>query len=768
MLGDFEAFKDLFNQSSISAEALAENLGGVDDAIVNYAKNCKNGELTTNGFTSSIQGMSLSAKAGQIALKGLAIAGNIGLGLLISWGLPKLIELIDNAHTSAKELKEQFEELKQEFSKVESELDSVNSELETTVQRLRELENRDTLTFVEQEEYDNLKRTSAELERQNALLEAQLDLKNREKNEAFVNIMNSEDDSRRSVKKVHENGRAKKNLEGKELVEFWDNETLKQLAKATNRKASAKTQEELDNVQNLIDKYSKKAMEQYDEYAKSAEGISYIPNPSTETDRQVNEWLDYINDFQDRMMIAMGSDNAKTNAFNRIVDNWQFDKTVQELQNLGKQGEVTAEMLDDPKYDEFINKLVLLGVIDSADNLEDIALAFNHIIESAKDDNNIIDPLTITGTVNNINKKLKPALDSLVDTYTTLFSEEGYEWQPINVEEFASIKEQLDSLSEDFGINVPTEDYENFVKILSDSTTTAEQAQQAFDDLASSMINNSNVVQLTDENFNVLKNSLENLGVVNATEVLEELKKIKDEVALAGYDLANMTDEEIQKFLEEQEASEETTQYLIAHLIQKNQLNAKPLDTYNDITALEKECGALKATGDLYEKVAKLKSLYYVAERNRGGSGIYDEIKKTKAEVDALLNSDYQYKFKFDGNEAKDGGGSGGKDAKDTAKTFDWIETLISRIQRNITNLGKLVSATYRNWSTRNNALAQEMAEVNKEINAQMTAYNAYMAEANKVDLDERYKKLVRDGDYSIAYSDNEKLNEKIDLYKEW
>ena len=112
--------------------------------------------------------------------------------------------------------------------------------------------------------------------------------------------------------------------------------------------------------------------------------------------------------------------------------------------------------------------------------------------------------------------------------------------------------------------------------------------------------------------------------------------------------------------------------------------------------------------------------------------------------------------------------GSKSKSTKDTKDTFDWIETKLSRIQRTITNLGKTVSATYKQWSTRNNALAQEMAEVNKEINAQMTAYNAYMAEANKIDLDERYKKLVRDGDYSIAYSDNEKLNEKIDLYKEW
>ncbi len=113
-------------------------------------------------------------------------------------------------------------------------------------------------------------------------------------------------------------------------------------------------------------------------------------------------------------------------------------------------------------------------------------------------------------------------------------------------------------------------------------------------------------------------------------------------------------------------------------------------------------------------------------------------------------------------------GGSSSSSAKDTSKTFDWIETLISRIQRNITNLGKLVSATYRNWSTRNNALAQEMAEVNKEINAQMTAYNAYMEKANSIPLSEGYKALVRSGAYDISTITDEKLQEQISEYEEW
>lgn len=115
LLGDFEAFKDLFNQSSLSAEALAEDLGGVDDSIINYAKSCKNGELTTEGFKSSIKGMSVSAKAGQVALKGLAIAGNMLATLAITAAISFAVKKIDEVIVTTEELKEKVEELTSEY-----------------------------------------------------------------------------------------------------------------------------------------------------------------------------------------------------------------------------------------------------------------------------------------------------------------------------------------------------------------------------------------------------------------------------------------------------------------------------------------------------------------------------------------------------------------------------------------------------------------------------------------------------------------------------
>lgn len=100
--------------------------------------------------------------------------------------------------------------------------------------------------------------------------------------------------------------------------------------------------------------------------------------------------------------------------------------------------------------------------------------------------------------------------------------------------------------------------------------------------------------------------------------------------------------------------------------------------------------------------------------------------------------------------------------------TIDWIETLLSRIQRTITNLGKTVSATYKGWSKRNNALAQEMGEINKEISTQVTAYNTYMAKANSISLPDEYKSLVRNGGFSFSEIKDEALKKNIDLYRQW
>lgn len=118
---------------------------------------------------------------------------------------------------------------------------------------------------------------------------------------------------------------------------------------------------------------------------------------------------------------------------------------------------------------------------------------------------------------------------------------------------------------------------------------------------------------------------------------------------------------------------------------------------------------------------------------------------------------------------SKSGSGSGsGSSQEPQEKDYNWIETLISRVERNITNLGKTVSATYKTWSTRNNALAQELNAVNGEISTQQAAYNKYMQLANSVGLSENYASLVRNGTLDVSTIADDDLNDKIEKYQNY
>lgn len=111
--------------------------------------------------------------------------------------------------------------------------------------------------------------------------------------------------------------------------------------------------------------------------------------------------------------------------------------------------------------------------------------------------------------------------------------------------------------------------------------------------------------------------------------------------------------------------------------------------------------------------------------------------------------------------------GSGGS-SKETKETIDWIETLISRLQRTITNLGKTVSATWKSWTDRNSALKSQISAVTQEINLQANAANKYLSLANSVGLGEGYKSLVRNGTLDISTITDENTIDAIKQYQEY
>ena len=112
---------------------------------------------------------------------------------------------------------------------------------------------------------------------------------------------------------------------------------------------------------------------------------------------------------------------------------------------------------------------------------------------------------------------------------------------------------------------------------------------------------------------------------------------------------------------------------------------------------------------------------------------------------------------------------SSSSDAADEfEETLDWIEIAIDRIERAISRLDLTANSIYKKWSTRNEALADEIGKVNEEINLQQAAYNRYMQEAKSVGLSSSWMKKVQDGKVDIETITDEDLANKIKEYQEW
>lgn len=433
----------------------------------------------------------------------------VGIAAYVKWG------------NTLANTREKLNDLKSECVTITSDIESVNSELETTKQRLDELKGKDTLTFTEKEEYDNLVKQNNELNRQLDLLKLLYKEKSKEGNKLFVQAMEKELDDdlayHTTPTDFDENGEV---VETRVEPGVANNEYHE---KATKRQYIEQQindyQENLDRIahldglyrHNLNDKGYKekrKKLEKENEeilkylqdeqskFATTSEGIEYIDNPKNEDEVKVNEWLDFINDFQDRMAIAMGGDNAKQNAFNRVVDNWQFDDTVQGLQDLGKEGKVTAEMLDDPKYDAFIKKLVELDVIDSEDNLGDIALAFNNVATASD---------SAASTVNGVTLSLS-SLEKVSDNIGKLSSA----YKELNDNGYITIK-TLNELKTATGLS--GDEWAAYETKLLNAKKGSGEFSQVMSDLT----------------YKIIENQLSTVDLANATD--EEVAAIENKIA---------------------------------------------------------------------------------------------------------------------------------------------------------------------------------------------------------------------------------------------
>lgn len=408
------------------------------------------------GLAEGNLGMAIRMVTGDLIEQAAAWAATpVGmLTILIAavYGITKAYDLFT---VSLDEHRQKLDDLKSKYDEFESKLQSIQSELETATQRIVELEAKDNLTFVEREELDKLKETNAELKRQQDLLEQSKKLAQNDVNKEFVATMKKDVDDTGEYTHYHtpflgaDNGTWKtwswssiwRDLGSMGMgVDYSTSERsyieqqFQQYESLKDQYANATTQKDKDRIDKQIKEIETYLNDKSQQWLTDSDGIDYITNPQNDDERKVNEYLDYINDFRDRVAIETGGTDAKYNAFTRILNKDEFSDIKSQLESLGDVGELTGEKIKDliPVGSELYNKLVSLGVIAEDDSswYGNLANTFNKVTEAA-DTNSIA------------LKELNDSLDKIQSAYQVAstaieeYNENGY----LSVDTFQSLME---------------------------------------------------------------------------------------------------------------------------------------------------------------------------------------------------------------------------------------------------------------------------------------------------------------------------------------
>ena len=427
-------------------------------------------------------------------------------------------------------------------------------------------------------------------------------------------------------------------------------------------------------------------------------------------------------------------------------------------------------------FDDKVGELTLSDLQIAAERIEvpeDTLLSWDELIAKIEEVKNISSDTPITASISQLidqlNTQLKPTFDSLKSAYQDIFTDNKFNLNAVDISMLEKIKSDIEDLNnlEDVDININMDDFDTFAKILTDVNTTEEQAQQAFDDFATSIFNATFATEgITDETAQLVEQLLESLGVVNANEVAQQaLNEAKAQAIIASYDLANASEEEYAALLDEAVAAGIATQ-------QVYKLIAAEIAFGNNDLSVEQKIDKLHALASAYGDTASAALATAIAnDLASGHTDVDSAINDLMTQINSGL-SKVDVDFSGIEKDAKKAGSSAGKSYAESFK--DELESTLSGItgliDKQISTLGKerdqAVTALERERDLALEAVQAEidgkqevinniqseidsMREANEERKRQLSLQQALFAQQK---AEQQHTKLIYNSEKGLHY----------------
>lgn len=357
---------------------------------------------------------------------------------------------------------------------------------------------------------------------------------------------------------------------------------------------------------------------------------------------------------------------------------------------------------------------------------------------------------TISTSVQQIKDQLSSAFKELGDAYQDIFTENGFSIDNVDNDMLSGIKSAFEELE-----GFDTSNLDKFFDTLTNSASTADQVQQAFNDLATAYFYSTDTLNnLNDATAESIEQQLEEMGVANAHEVvydalngkMQALALQKQFATQTGYDLINATSEEAIAFLNEAGASETARGYLLLLIAQEQVFSNQDLNVEQKIQKLQQLAAEYGNTALAASVAAKMEEATKSAATG-GSYSFQDAFNDAKTEFEKAATT-VNIDFKSIGGGSKSAG-SAGKDAGDA---------YLEAFEKELSNLDDL--------KDRGVISEKEYLDHLREL------YQRYFKDKEKyVDQYQKYEKKYLDGMYSLynsALSGITKLiGKQIDKYSE-